>query len=304
MAEQSKIAVYSALAANLGEAAIKFVAAFVTGSVAMLSEGIHSSVDSVNEMLLLLGMFRSKKPPDENHPFGYGKEVYFWTLIISLLIFILGGVWSIYQGIERLIHPEPLKGFVWNFVVLAVSAVFESWSFTIAIRRFMKQKGDGSFWQELHQSKDPALFTVIYEDAASILGIGIAFSGVFLSRSLNLPALDGIASILIGLIICTVAGIMVFESKNLLVGESARRPLRDGISDVIRNDPDVITFHQPLTMHMGPDEILLAIDVQFKKGITANDLTKVIRRLEQNLTHQFPDIKKIFIEARSLGEWE
>ena len=301
MAKESTMAVYAALATNVGEASVKVIAAMVTGSAAMLSEAIHSWVDSANSILLVLGMKRSNKSADKGHPFGYGKEVYFWTLVVSLLIFILGGGISVYQGIMRLIHPEPLKDPYWNYIVLSVSLILEAVSFSIALRKFNKDSGERGFWRELHDSKDPALFTVIYDDAAAIMGVIIAFTGIYLSHRFNDPMWDGMASVLIGIIICIAAAIMVIESKNLLVGESAQPQTVEGITDLVNEDPAVTALRPPLTMHMSPNDILLAIDVEFVKEMDADDLTKVIKRLERNIKAQFPDVKKIFIEARNLS---
>jgi cation diffusion facilitator family transporter len=299
--EQSKIAIIAALATNIGEVIIKLIAALVTGSAAMFSEAAHSLVDTANDILLVIGMHRSKKPADTGHPFGYGKEVYFWTLVVSLLIFILGGGLSVYEGIFRLLHPGEITNPSWNYIVLGVSLILEIISFSIALRKFNKESGNEGFWSELHQSKDPSLFAVIYDDAAAILGIVIAFAGIFLSYHFNDSRWDGIASILIGIVICIAAAIMVIESKNLLVGESARPQMVDGISTLVNNDPAVVRLRAPLTMQMSPTEILLAIDVEFAKEIEANDLTKVIKRLERNIRLKFPDVKKIFIEARNLS---
>jgi cation diffusion facilitator family transporter len=299
--DRSKIPVYCALAGNVAVCVIKFIAASFSGSAALLSEGVHSAVDSGNEMILLLGMHRSKKPPDKDHPFGYGKEVYFWTLIISLLIFTFGGGLSIYEGTKRLIHLQPVKDLGWTYAVLVISFLFEAASLFIALKKFLEQKGNGPFWLELEASKDPALFAIIYEDIASILGLITAFIGITLSHYCNIPQIDGVASIIIGFIICVVATIMVFESRNLLVGESAHPEMTDGIFNLVNKDADVITLHDPLTMHMSPNEILLAIDVEFRQGIDANELAKVVRRLERNIRQQYPDVKKIYIEARNLG---
>jgi cation diffusion facilitator family transporter len=302
MAEQSKLPIYGALGANVGIAVIKFIAASVTGSSAMLSEGIHSTVDSGNELLLLLGISKSKKPADRNHPFGHGKELYFWSLIVGILIFALGGGMSLYEGITHIRQPEPLRDPKWNYIVLAFSMVFEGGSLIIAVRKFREQKGPGSFWNELRLSKDPSLFAVIYEDAAALAGLFTAFLGVFLGHYLNNPLFDGLASVVIGVILSIVAVVMVVESKKLLVGESAQSNIVRGIYELVNKDQDVSTVYYPLTMHLAPNEILLALDVQFRTDISLRDLVEAVSRTEINIRAAYPDVKKIFIEARNLAK--
>jgi cation diffusion facilitator family transporter len=300
MEEESKLPIYGALAANIGIAIIKFIAAFFSGSSAMLSEGIHSTVDSGNELLLLLGISRSKRPADENHPFGHGKELYFWTLIVSILIFALGGGMSIYEGISHLQHPEPLTDPFWSYIVLLIAIVFEGASFYIAIHKFAKHKGTQGFLKELRLSKDPTLFAVIYEDGAALMGLTVAFAGVFLGHYYGNPMFDGAASIVIGILLCGVAVIMVSESKKLLVGESAKPGLVKGIFDLVYSNPHVHMLQHPLTMHMAPQEVLLALDVQFRQDINSQDLASVINQLETSIRAKFPEVKRIFIEARNL----
>lgn len=261
MTGESKLAIYGALGANIGIAVIKFIAAGVTGSSAMVSEGIHSAVDSGNSLLLLLGISRSKRPADAGHPFGHGKEIYFWTLIVAVLVFSLGGGMSLYEGITHLQHPEPLKDPKWNYIVLIVSMFFEGASLIYAVKTFNQTKGEFSFWKEVRLSKDPALFAVIYEESAALLGLLLALAGVFLCHYFNNPVYDAAASMLIGLLLIFVAIIMVKESKGLLVGESAHADIVKGVYTLINEEPAVSTLYYPLTMHLAPEEILLAIDV-------------------------------------------
>ncbi|NCD70802.1 cation diffusion facilitator family transporter [Mucilaginibacter agri] len=296
---ESKSSVYGALAANTGIAVLKFVAAGISGSSAMLSEAIHSTVDAGNGLLLLLGINRSKRPADEQHPFGHGKEVYFWSLIVSILIFGLGGGMSIYEGIIHLREPEPFGNPLWNYVVLGGAFLFEGASFVLAIRNFNKEKGTGSFWTELRRSKDPASFAVIYEDAAALLGLIVAFLGVFLGHYFNNPLFDGAASLIIGLVLAFVAIIMVIESRDLLIGESARSEMVTNVCELVMADPDVQQVRRPLTMQMAPDDILLALDVQFK-DMSGKQVTSVISRLERIIRNKYPDIKRIYIEAGNL----
>jgi cation diffusion facilitator family transporter len=300
MAGESKTVIYIALGANVGIAIIKFIAAAFTGSSSMLSEGIHSTVDSINQLLLLLGIYKSKKSPDDSHPFGYGKELYFWTLIVSVLIFGIGGGMSIYEGIIHIRHPEPLHEPTWNYIVLGCAALFEGTSFVITIRKFIDSHGRKNFWSNLRGSKDPTLFVIIYEDGAALSGLFVAFCGIFLTNYFQLPVIDGIASILIGLLLAIVAVILIIESRNLLIGESAYKEKVAGISEIVNGDDDVYKLRKPLTMQMGPEEVLLALDVNFKTEITSEQIMLAVQRLEKKIMAKYPDVKQIFIEARNL----
>ncbi|MCJ7468310.1 MAG: cation diffusion facilitator family transporter [Maribacter sp.] len=300
MEGKSKIIIYVALCANVGIAIIKFIAASFTGSSSMLSEGIHSAVDSTNQLLLLLGIYKSKKLPDDTHPFGYGQELYFWTLIVSVLIFGIGGGMSIYEGIIHISHPEPLNEPTWNYIVLACAALFEGISFVISIRTFIDRRGKQNFWRNLHNSKDPTLFVIIYEDGAALTGLFVAFCGVFLTNYFQLPVIDGIASILIGLLLAIVAVILIIESRNLLIGESAYKEKVQGIYEIVISDDDVYKLRKPLTMQMGPGEVLLALDVNFKTEINNEKIMLAVQRLEENIMAKYPDVKQIFIEAKNL----
>lgn len=302
MQERSKIGLYGALAANIAVAVVKFIAASITGSSAMLSEGIHSTVDSSNELLLLWGIHKSKKPADEMHPFGYGQELYFYTLIVSVLIFGLGGGMSVYEGVMHITHPVVTADPTWNYIVLGCSAVFEGISLVLPWRKFTKANGSAHFWHNLRASKDPAFFVIIFENGAALAGLFIAFCGVFFSHYFDLPVLDGAASIFIGLVLAFVAIILIIESRNLLIGESATKEKIKTIYEIVDADPDVIKLNSPLTMQMGPDELLLALDVKFKNDLTSGDLTKAVQRLEKNIREKLPDVKKIFIEASNLAE--
>jgi len=301
MTGNSKIAIYGALAANIGITVVKFIAASITGSSAMISEGIHSAVDSGNSLLLLLGTKRSQVPPDRGHPFGHGKEIYFWSLIVAILVFSLGGGMSIYEGISHIQHPEELKDPFWNYVVLLVSMCFEGASLIYAVREFNKARGKLGFWKEVGMSKDPALFAVIYEESAAIAGLTIALAGVFLGHYFNNPLFDAVASMLIGGVLVFVAITMVRESKGLLVGESAERSIVTGIYELVNKEPKVKTLYYPLTMHLAPDEILLALDVEFDKVMTVDDLFDTIATIEDKIKAAYPSVKKIYIEAKNFG---
>lgn len=298
----SKVAVYGALGANAAIAVMKFITAALTGSSAMLSEGIHSLVDTGNQLLLLLGISRSQRPPDRNHPFGHGKELYFWSLIVSILIFGLGGGLSIYEGIMHIRHPEQIKNPFWNYVVLALAMAFEGTAFFIALKELYKgRKKKINFWKMLKASKDPTLFVVLYEDSAALIGLIIAFVGIFLSQLLNMPVLDGVASVLIGILLAVVAITMLVESRNLLLGESASSDMVKRVHDLVQQDPDVDALNPPLTMHLSPDEVLLALDVQFRNDISGREVANTVNRLEGCIKKEFPAITRIYMEARTLA---
>ena len=300
---RSNITVYGALSANIAIAILKFIAASFTGSSAMLSEGIHSTVDSANELLLLLGIHRSRKAPDKEHPFGHGQEIYFWTLIVSILIFGLGGGMSIYEGIKHIQHPEELSNLAWNYAVLGGAFLFEGTSFVIAVRGLNKNKGiKGRFLQRVRISKDPTLFVVIFEDGAALGGLIIAAAGVFFGSHFNLPFADGFASILIGLLLATVAVLLIIESRSLLIGESMQPYIVDDIMKLVKNDKNIETLRRPLTMHMTPDDVLLALDVQFVRDLSSAEIPETVKRLESAIRQSHPEIKRIYIEARNLSE--
>lgn len=302
MEGHSKMGIYGALVANGAIAIMKFIVASFTGSSAMLSEGIHSTVDSGNQLLLLWGIRKSKKPADEMHPFGHGQELYFYTLIVSVLIFGLGGGMSVYEGIMHINHPVETADPTWNYIVLGAAFIFEGFSMVIPLRQFFKIHGTGRFWTKLRASKDPTFFVVVFENGAALIGLLIAFAGVFLSHYYRLPVIDGIASILIGIVLAIVAVILVIESRNLLIGESADKATVQAIYDLVNDDPDVHQLRRPLTMHMGPGEVLLALDVEFESETKNRLIPEVVLRLENNIKIKFPFVKQIFIEARNLAE--
>jgi cation diffusion facilitator family transporter len=298
---EKPIAVIAAVVANFLIAISKFVAGGLTGSSSMISEGIHSLVDTGNQSLLLLGLRLSRRPADENHPFGHGKELYFWGLIVAVILFGLGGGMSIYEGITHIQHPVELENPTWNYIVLGIAFLMEGTSFTIAARQFLRITGSGSPWQALHSSKDPSLFIVLYEDAAALLGLIIAGLGVFLSHQLNLPYLDGAASILIGIVLSIVAVLLAYESRSLLLGEAVAPAEAKQIRQIVSSDPAVEQVSYPQTMHFGPNDILLALSVQFTPGLPVENIPGVISRLEKNIQAAFPKVRNIFIEAQSIS---
>ena len=302
MAAESKTAIFAAIGGNLAIAIMKFAAAAFTGSSAMLSEGIHSLVDTGNGGLLLLGIPKSKQPADATHPFGYGKELYFWSLIVAVLIFGVGGGISIYEGITHLIHPSPLENPFWSYVVLGLAVVFESIVFVIAFRAFQALKGeDENIWQAIKSSKDPTTFTVLFEDAAALLGLIVAFAGIFLAHYFNNPYLDGAASILIGVILASVAVFLAYESKGLLIGEGADPETLENIRKLAEAAAGVEKVINPLTMYFGPRTILLTVDIEFDKKLSAMEVEEAVDCLEKNIRSQYPDIKHIYIEAGAIS---
>ncbi len=297
----SKKTIFAAIGANLAIAITKFIAAAISGSAAMLSEGIHSLVDTTNELLLLLGIRMSQKPADDSHPFGYGQELYFWTLIVAIFIFAIGGGMSIYEGISHVLHPSPLEDPMWNYIVLVLGIVFEGFSWSVAFKELLPSKGQKTFWQAIRDSKDPTIFTVLFEDSAAILGLLVALIGIFLSQLFQNPYLDGIASIVIGIILAIVAMLLAYESKGLLVGESANRQIVNNIRAIAKTDPAVQAVMRLLTMQLGPHEVLLNLEIQFCKHLSSEELALAVERLEGKIKRQHPDVKHIFIEAKSLA---
>lgn len=294
---ESRAAVYGAMGANAAIAITKFAVAGITGSSAMMSEGIHSAVDTGNGALLLVGLKRSERPATPQHPFGHGRELYFWSLIVAVLIFGLGGGISIYEGILHMRDPAPLENPFWNYVVLASAAVFEGASFGVALRQFNRERGETPFWEALHGSKDPSTYTVLAEDSAALVGLGIAALGVFLSHRLQLPWLDGAASVLIGLLLAGVAVLLIRESRGLLIGEGVRPQTVEGIGAIVREERSVKGMGQLLSMYIGAEEVLLTLDVVFEPDTDAGAVAAAIRRMEQRIRERFPKIRRIYIEA-------
>ena len=293
--------IYGAIAADASVAVAKFVAAGLTGSSSMLSEGIHSTVDTANTCLLLLGQTRAARPPDQRHPFGHGREAYFWSLLVAIVIFGLGGGISTYEGVTHLMHPGPLESATVSYWVLGISAVFGTGSMVIGMREFRRAMRPGeSWWRAFRRSKDPTVFTVVFEDAAALLGILLAFLGVLGGHLLNNRYLDGGASLLIGLMMAAVASLLAWECRGLLVGESADPQMIERVRAIVAAEPDVRRADRLMTMQLGPHEVLLTLDVVFRDGITADELARAIDRLEGTIRGQHPDVRQIFIEAQNL----
>ncbi len=297
---ESPIAVYGAIAANTLIAVAKFVAAFFTGSSSMLSEAVHSVVDTGNQLLMLLGISRSDKAPDDRHPFGYGQEMYFWSLIVAILLFSIGGGLSVYEGITHLQHSEPIRQPLWNYAVLGIAFLAEGASWAIAVRELLKKRKKGeSFFATFQNSKDPSVFVVVAEDTAALLGIVVAFVGVLLATTLSMPMADGIASIVIGCILIAVASLLVYESRALVMGESADYDLVRSVRQIAAADPCVGEVAKLLTMQLGPNDVLVNMELRFEPGLTAETLYQAVDRVESRVREAHPEIRSIFLEAEA-----
>lgn len=294
--------VYVAMGANLVVAVAKFVASAFTGSSSMLAEGVHSLVDTGNDGLLLLGSRAQRRDADELHPFGYGMEQYFWTLIVAMFVFALGGGVSLYEGISRLLDPEPIESPIWNYGVLLVALLSDGYSWVVAFRQLRASRGESNILQAARASKDPSTFAIWFEDSAAVAGIVIAFLGVFLSHMMDSPYPDGIASILIALTMAATAIMLIYESRKLLIGEGADRDMIDGIRQIVQDDESVDLCGPPLTMHLGPEDVLLNLDVQFRPELSAAETIDAVDRLERAIRAKFREIRRIFIEAERLRQ--
>ena len=293
--------IYAAIVANLGIAVAKFVVAAITGSAAMLAEGIHSAVDTGNEFLLLIGERNSAKPADKRHPFGYGKALYFWALLVALSVFSLGGGLSIYHGISALRHPEPLQDPLWNYVVLVVSACFEGYSWNVSRRELNKRRKPGaSLWQTVHASKDASVFTVFIEDTAALLGLAIAAAGITLGYLFDSPYFDPAASVLIGLLLVGAAFALARETGALLVGEGIGTEATRRVCEILRADPAILSVGKLLSMQLGPDDVLLTAAVQFRRGMRIDEVEAAIERLERAVAAAYPAIQHIYFESGAL----
>jgi cation diffusion facilitator family transporter len=300
----SNLAVYGAIASNLAIAVTKFVAAGATGSSAMLAEGIHSTVDTGNGVLLLVGIKLSRRKPTPRHPFGHGKEVFFWSLIVAVLIFGVGGGISAYEGVLHVMQPRPIEHAFWNYATLALAFLFEGTSFVIAVRQFVREQGDASFWRALRISKDPTTYTVMAEDGAALAGLVAAAIGIYGSAQFGLTWLDGAASIVIGVILAGVALLLIHQARGLLVGEGIQPETAAGIRELARATPGVCTVGRPLSMYIGPEEILLTLDVGFDPDVSADEVASAVRKLERAIRAKYDKIRRIYIEARSPEEMQ
>lgn len=297
MAHGSKIAIYGAIAANLLIAVSKFVAAFFTGSSAMLAEGIHSVIDTGNGGLLLMGIKHSTRKADPSHPFGYGKEIYFWSFVVSILIFSMGGGFAIYEGVHSIQAPEPITEPLWNYCVLGAAILFEGTSLIIAIKTFNKSHKTGGLLSNIIKSKDPANFAIVIEDSAAVMGLLIALLGVFLSQQLDNPYIDGSASILIGLLLLGVATFLARETKGLLLGESASLEILRGIEEILHRHKNIKSFKAPKTMHLGPDNILVVIEMDIVEDIPLVNAEEEIANIRREVASVSQKIDLVVIQT-------
>jgi len=294
----SKKAIYAALVGNFFIAVTKFAAAMITRSSAMLSEGIHSLVDTGNQVLLLHGLKRARKPADERFPYGHGKEVYFWSFVVAILIFAVGSGVSLYEGIHHLIQPRQMVNPVVNYVVLILAFLFEGIAWLFALREFSRAKGRWGYIQAVQRGKNPSLFVVLFEDSAAMLGLVAAFLGVWLVQVTGNPIFDGIASIIIGLILGGTAIWLAYETKGLLIGESANPEIVHGIRILASSFPQILRVNEVLPLHMGPDFILANISLDFEDTVPAGEVEEILERLRTAIKEEYPKVKRVFAEPR------
>lgn len=299
MAASSNRAIYGAILANTAIAICKFTAAFFTGSSAMFSERIHSLVDTGNGFLLLIGVHRSGKPADAAHPFGYGKEVFFWSFVVALLIFAVGGGFAIHEGIKHLQHPQPLTNVGWNYLVLLLAMIFEGAALRVALQEFNSSPGARPFFKALKDSKDSATVAVVIEDAAALLGLLIALLAVFLGQLTGWLYFDGLGSLLIGLLLVSVSLFFAIECKALLIGEGLLPEDIDKITGVLKQEINVLRFQRPLSLYFGPRQVLVNLDVNFADNLTSDEIEKTIDRLESGIKAALPMVNRIYIEAET-----
>ena len=299
MAHGTKVIIYAALVGNALIAVTKFVAATITGSAAMMAEGIHSVVDTGNQFLLLHGLRRAELPADEQHPLGHGKEIYFWSFVVAILIFALGSGISIYEGVHRVMHPSPVTSPLVNYVVLGAAMIFEGVAWCMAYRAFRRMQGSRSITAAVAASKDPTTFVVLFEDTAAMLGLLVAAIGLTLSQVLDQPVFDGIASIGIGLILAGTAVWLAIRTKSLLIGEGADPALVEDVRNRAAGMQAIIAVNEVITLHMGPHDILLNLSVDFDDSVPAGDVESTIEKLTHDILAAHPDIKRVFIEAEA-----
>lgn len=303
MAGSSKKAIYGAILANTAIAISKFVAAFFTGSSSMLSEGIHSLVDTGNGALLLLGIKKSQKPADAQHPYGYGNEIYFWSFIVAVLIFALGGGIALYEGIEAVLHPHPevnTEYIIWNYAVLIFAMIFEGSALLVALKEFNLKRTHRSFFKEIIASKDTSTAAIVIEDSAALIGLSIALLSVFAAHMTGNVYFDGIGSILIGILLVSVALFFAIECKDLLIGEGLVKADLEKITAILDEEPEIGVYKRPLSLYFGPNEVLINLDVTFKRGMTSSQIEAAVDRVELKIKTAIPIVNRIFIEAETI----
>jgi len=298
---RSNVSIYAALASNVAIAIAKFIAGSFTRSSAMISEAVHSLVDCINELLLLLGIYRSNKERDKKHPFGYGRELYFWSFIVAILIFGLGSGVSIYQGISKLKNPVPTTNLKWNYFVLAFALICEGISFWIALKNFNKTRGDQSLWDAIINSKDPSAFMVLLEDGGAVIGIMIVAICLTLERIFKNPYIDSIASLLVGLLLCFISIILARESRSLLMGEGISQKTEKSIVQIVKSNSTVIDVKRFFSLYESPDEVLIVLVISFRENLNTNDISEAIVSIKGEIRKQFPKINFILIQPVADG---
>ncbi|HIQ14814.1 MAG TPA: cation transporter [Leucothrix sp.] len=298
-ASSSKKVIFAALAGNSLIAITKFIASYITGSSAMLSEGIHSLVDTGNQGLLLYGMKQAEKPASAEFPFGHGKEIYFWSFVVAILVFALGAGVSLYGGIKHIMHPAEIANPLVNYIVLSLAMVFEGAAFFFALKEFKKVKGQLTYFEALKQGKDPSIFVVLFEDGAALLGLVVALIGVFLAERTGIAMFDGIASVVIGVILAVTATFLAIETKGLLIGESADPEIVKAIHAMVDEIDPIERTNEVLTMHMGPNYILVNVSADFAPAASSDEVEGSIAELDKRIKKRFSNVKRIFVEAES-----
>lgn len=297
----SRRVIYAALAGNLLIALTKFGAAAYTGSSAMLSEGIHSLVDTGNGLLLLYGLRRAARPADSLHPLGHARELYFWSFIVALLVFAVGAGVSFYEGVTHILDPHPASDLAVNYVVLGLSLLFEGYSWRVALKEFRQTKGKLGYLAAVQQSKDPSVFTVLFEDSAALVGLVIAFIGITAAAYFDQPVFDGIASLGIAAVLGTTAIVLARESKELLIGEAALPEVQKAIFDIVRADEKVRRVNGVTTVHLGPHEIVLALSLEFEDDLTTTEIEASVARIEALIRASEPAVTSVFIKPQTVS---
>jgi cation diffusion facilitator family transporter len=300
---ETKRTIYWALAGNLLIAVTKLIAAVYTGSSAMLSEAVHSLIDTGNEVLLLYGLHRAALPPDLANPFGHGRELYFWSFIVAVLIFALGAGVSFYEGVAHILDPHPIQDVYVTYVVLGLSALFEGSSWWVAFREFRRRKGNLGFVEAVLRSKDPTIFTVLFEDSAALIGLAMAFLGILAAQLLGEPVFDGVASIAIGLLLALTAIFLARETKSLLIGEPASARLQKSVLELVAKDPAIQRANGVLTVHLAPDQIVVALSAEFKDQMRTPEIEASVERIEASLAAAHPEIRALFIKPQTAEKW-
>lgn len=299
----SKKVIYAALAGNFLIAATKFVAAALTGSSAMLSEGIHSLVDTGNGFLLLYGLRRAARPADRTHPYGHGREIYFWSFVVALLVFALGAGVSFYEGVVHVREPEPIRSPTVNYAVLALSVLFEGYSWSVALKEFRHAKGNLGWWQAVRRSKDPSVYTVLFEDSAALLGLAVALAGILAAEVFAVPELDGVASLGIGLILAATAVFLAREAKGLLMGEAASPEVEDQVKAVAAADPAVHRVNGIVTTHLGPTQVIATLSLEFDDAASVAEVEAAVERIEARLKAELPIVTGLFVKPQTHAAW-